>query len=120
MLPGGVQKGGQLRRQLQLSRKEFQSPEEQWVGKADSPSCSCPSPEEVEEEETPQQGLVQNRAWTAAPQVHWGTHSSCQNSQGQFCRSLWLWQGPSFSPVTKGCHTFRAGSGPWLVHLWNG
>lgn len=37
--------------------------------KADLLSSCCPGPEEVEEEEeTPQLGLVQNRAWTAAPQ----------------------------------------------------
>lgn len=104
--------------------RSFRAQKSSGLTKADSPSCSCPSPEEVEEEETSQQGLVQNRAWTAAPQVHRGIHSSCQSGQGQFYRSLWLWRGPSctvvISPVTKGCHTCRASSGPWLVHLWNG
>lgn len=58
--------------------------------KADSPSSCRPNPEEVEEEEeeTPQQGLVQNRAWTVAPQGALGVPSSCQTTQGQFCGPL--------------------------------
>jgi hypothetical protein len=95
--------------------------------KADSPSSCCPSPEEVEEEEeeeTPQQGLVQNRAWTAAPQGALGAPTTAvREPRASFvgpCGWARLYCMYQTYPGTIANLTYRASSGPWLVHLWNG
>lgn len=92
--------------------------------KADSPSSCCPSPEEVEEEETPLQGLVQNRAWTAAPQGALGVPmAAVRKPRTSFlspCGWAQLYCMYQTYLVTKVNLTCRASSGPWLAHLWNG